>query len=161
MAFTIVPFYNVQSPVGRGVGGQGTDVMLVQYMLFHVCIQRRPHFTRNIGIFPPTAPPGIGPAAIFPFDGIYRPDLDKWITTFQSTATARGYGPLVVDGRIDRASVGWGKKSSGKAGGWRTIQALNLLMYQTCEVPYTQLPDLSDVPGALASELKRVMLPDW
>lgn len=161
MAFTIAPFYNVQSSVGRGVGGSRTDVMLVQYMLFHACVQRRPHFARNIGIFPPTAPPGMGAAALFPFDGVYRPDLDQWISTFQAQANAEGYGALVVDGRIDRANVGWGRKSSETAARWRTIQALNLILFRTCELPYDQLPNLSDLPAALAGELKRVVLPEF
>ena len=159
MALTVVPFYTVQSAVGRG-RGIGTDVMLVQYMLFHVCLQSRPFFTRNPGLFPSTAPRSVGPAAIFPFNGVYTPELDKWIMTFQQTANERGFGPLTVDGQINPPSVGWGRKPHVSGGHWYTIQALNILMYQKCERPYTELPNLSDVPAALAKDLTIVMLPD-
>jgi hypothetical protein len=137
--------------------------MLVQYMLFKVCIQPRPFFTRNVGIFGPTMPSDVNDAlAIFPYSGKYSPDLDKWIRNFQASANASRYGPLTVDGRINRAPVGWGKKSMGATGGhWYTIQALNLLMFQMCEGPYSELPRLSDVPAQLAQELQLVVLPEW
>jgi len=159
MAFTIVPFYNVDSTVGGG-SGLKTDVMLVQYMLFHVCIMQIPHFGRNLGRFGPTAPAGIGPDAIFPFTGLYTPDLDKWILNFQQHANRKGYGPLTTDGRVNRAPVGWGKNGGGSAGHWYTIQALNLLMYETSEGSYSDLPTLSDVPAELKKELRLVELPD-
>jgi hypothetical protein len=127
-------------------------------MLFHVCLQRNPNFTRNLGAFPTTAPAAIGPRAIFPFNGQYTPELDKWIETFQQTANTQGYGPLTVDGRVSPAPVGWGKKAKG--GGWYTIQALNLLMFKTCEQRYSALPDLSDIPRQLAGDLKLIVLPD-
>lgn len=161
LALTIVPFYNVQAPVGRGAGGATTDVMLVQYMLFHVCVQSSPHFGRNAGVFGPTSPPGIGPRALFPFTGIYTPELDEWILTFQRSANSRGYGRLVEDGKISRAPVGWGKRSKHRDSKWYTLQALNYIMYQKCEQPYTRLPDLSDIPAPLASDLKVVMTPEY
>jgi hypothetical protein len=158
MALTVVPFYTIQSPVGLG-SGFGTDVMLVQYMLFHVCVQPIPFFGRNLGLFGPTAP-AVGPAAIFAFTGVYTPELDQWILTFQQTANQRGFGPLTEDGQINPAPVGWGQKPHVSGAHWYTIQALNLLMYQRYERPYTELPTFSDVPAALAKDLTLVMLPD-
>ena len=154
MAFKIAPFYNVSSSVGRGAGGITSDVMLVQYMLFHVCIMPDPHFRRNGGWGSPVAPAGFGPAAIYPFTGVYTTDLDQWIVAFQEAANSRGMGVLAVDGRINRASVGWGRDSKQTSGRWSTIQALNELMYRFCEKPYSELPDLSDVPPQLRDSLK-------
>jgi hypothetical protein len=161
MAFKIAPFYNVQNSVGRGVGGSGSDVMLVQYMLFHVCIQPNPHFSNNRGEWTPVAPAGAGPGAIFPFDGIYRPELDDWIAVFQGAANRRGMGQLTIDGRINRAPVGWGKRSKQRAGRWFTIQALNELMWRFSEKPYSDLPNLSDIPGQLKTDLTRFDIPDF
>ncbi len=161
MAMTIAPFYNVQEAVGRGAGGYATDIMLVQYMLFKICINPRPYFDRNLGTFGPVLSGPNGGRALFPYTGVYSPDLDQWIMAFQKAANERGYGPLVADGKINRAPVGWGKRGSGSGGRWYTIQAMNLIMYRTAVQPYSSLPDLSDVPGALADELRRVVLPDW
>lgn len=159
MAFKIAPFYNVTNSVGRGVRGSGTDVMLVQYMLFHVCIMPDPHFRNNRDEWTPVAPAGAGPAAIFPFTGVYTPELDDWIAVFQDAANRRGMGTLTVDGRINRASVGWGKGSKQGTGRWFTIQALNELMWRFSEKPYSELPNLSDVPAQLKEDLSRFDIP--
>lgn len=106
-------------------------------------------------------PRGLGPEAIFPFSGIYTRDLDKWIGTFQTVANQRGFGPLTVDGMINPAPVGWGKRSIGKTGRWYTMQALNLIVLQKATIPWRGLPDASDLPGALADELKLVGLEDY
>jgi hypothetical protein len=159
MAFTVAAFFNVQGSVGRNGHNSETDVMLVQYMLFHACIQSVPNFTRNIGNFPVNSP-GIGPGAIFPTNGVYTSELDEWIRSFQRTANQSGLGPLTEDGRVDRAPVGWGKGSSA-AGTWYTIQALNYVLFTKAERPYSTLADFSDVPPRLAQELKLVVLPGW
>ena len=125
MAFKIAPFYNIHNSVGRGAGGSGSDVMLVQYMLFHVCVMPDPHFRSNRGEWTPVAPAGLGPGAIYPFTGLYTTELDQWISAFQEAANSRGMGVLTVDGRINRAPVGWGKHIKLTSGRWYTIQALN------------------------------------
>ncbi len=112
-----------------------------------------PHFNRNPGAWTPVIA-NAGLAAIFPYNGIYTKDLDKWIEVFQYEANKRGNGPLTVDGRINQAPVGWGN-SKKKAGTWYTIQALNLLTWRFCEVPYSNLHTLSDLPGMLKSEFSR------
>ena len=161
MAMTIVPFYNVTAAVGRGVGGYSTDIMLVQYMLFKICINPRPHFDRNLGLFGPVLSGPNGGRCLFPFTGAYSTDLDEWIMAFQRAANERGYGQLVVDGKINRAPVGWGQHSGGGHRSWYTIQAMNLIMYRTIVPPYVDFPNLSDMPAALGTELSRVALPEW
>jgi hypothetical protein len=159
MPHTILPFYNVDSRVG---GGQGRtmDVMLVQYMLFKVCINGLPHFNKQVG-FTPVAPDVSGPGAIFPFTGLYSRELDSWIRAFQMAANQRGYGPLTVDGMINPAPIGSGKRSIGKTGRWYTLQALNTLMAAKSEMPYSQLPLASDLPGVLANDLAVFGLEDY
>ena len=159
MPHTILPFYNVDSPVGGGKG-RPMDVMLVQYMLFKVCINGSPHFGKST-MFTPIAPPGSGPAAVFPFTGIYTRELDDWIRMFQERANQRGLGPLTVDGKINPAPIGWGKRSVGKTGKWYTMQALNLLMLQKAQIPYSELPSATDLPSALANDLKVFCLEDF
>ena len=160
MAHSILPFYNVTRPVGRGRGDK-LDVMLVQYMLFKVCINPRPHFAKSFK-FTPTAPEDVsGAGAIFPYDGVYTPELDKWIANFQYHATKRGYGPLTVDGVISPAPVGWGKLSIGRTNRWYTMQALNVLMLEKSERPYAELPSLDDLPPVLGQELKIFGLEDY
>lgn len=117
MAITMAPFYNVQGSVGSGGTNSRSDVMLVQYMLWHICIQTRPNWDRNY-VWTPFDPDGVhGPRAIFPCDGKYTSDLDKWIRCFQQTANERGMGPLTVDGRVNRAPVGWGTRQVVHAAG--------------------------------------------
>ena len=153
MPHTILPFYNVDSQVGGGKG-RPMDVMLVQYMLFKVCINGSPHFGKAT-MFTPTSPSNAsGPGAIFPFTGIYTRELDDWIKMFQERANQRGFGPLTVDGKINPAPVGWGKHSVGKTGKWYTMQALNLLMLHKAQIPYSQFPiAATDLPSMLAKDL--------
>jgi len=152
MAITMAPFYNVNARVGPGGANNPTDVMLVQYMLFTICIQPRPHWDKQSNIFTPTAP-DCGPGAIFPYTGVYAPELERWIRNFQETANQRGYGPLTVDGRVDPAPVGWGKPSGGGGPKWYTLQALNRLLYAFNPDSFANFPNLSDVPGPLAAAL--------
>ena len=159
MAHTILPFYNVDSRVGGGQG-KATDVMLVQYMLFKVCINGQPHFGRPTG-FTPVAANVSGPGAIFPFTGVYSRELDAWIRAFQTAANQRGFGPLTTDGMINPAPIGWGKRSIGKTGRWYTLQALNSLLLAKSEMPYSQLPLASDLPAVLAKDLAIFGLEDY
>lgn len=159
MPHQILPFYNVTSRVGGGTG-RSLDVMLVQYLLFKVCINGSPHFEKPT-MFTPMAPGGLGPAAIFPFSGRYTAELDQWIRTFQETANSRGFGPLTVDGKINPAPVGWGRRSIGKGGRWYTMQALNWLLIQKATIPWSELPEASDLPSALSDELRLMGLEDY
>lgn len=154
MAITMAPFYNVQGSVGSGGTNSRSDVMLVQYMLWHICIQTRPNWDRNY-VWTPFDPDGVhGPRAIFPCDGKYTSDLDKWIRCFQQTANERGMGPLTVDGRVNRAPVGWGKPSKLGPGKWYTLQAMNRLMYAMNADSFARLPQLDDVPPELKNDLR-------
>lgn len=159
MPHQILPFYNVTSRVGGG-SGRSLDVMLVQYFLFKVCINGTPHFEKST-LFTPMAPRGLGPEAIFPYTGRYTPQLDQWIGTFQVTANSRGFGPLTVDGRINPAPIGWGRRSIGKGGKWYTMQALNLLLMQKATIPWGDLAQASDLPSALSDELNLIRLEDY
>lgn len=153
MAITMAPFYNVNAAVGKGCQNYRTDVMLVQYMLFYICIQSRPHWDENHSFWTPNAPP-LGPQAIFPFTGDYNPELDAWIRDFQETANERGFGPLTVDGRINRAPVGWGRPSKLGVGHWYTLQAMNRVLYGCSPRSFANLPQLSDVPAPLSADLR-------
>lgn len=162
MARTVKPFYNISRPVGRGVGGLSTDVMLIQYMLWHILVQHRPDFANGrYGVLPRERGLDVGPAAIDPVNGVYTPDLDTWILLFQKVSNEKGLGPLTEDGRVDPSRVGWGQGSRGTAVGWNTMQALNFALQQQCTLrPYGELPGFSRVPESLASELRVVQLPD-
>ena len=74
--------------------------MLVQFMLYHACVMPNPNFGRNIGRFGPVIPPYIGNGPIYPFNGIYAPELDVWVEYFQMAANAEGFGPLGIDGCV-------------------------------------------------------------
>jgi hypothetical protein len=154
MAITMAPFYNVNSAVGPACQNFASDVMLVQYMLFHICVQPVPHWDKQHNVWTPNSP-GIGPQAIFPYTGIYTPELERWIGNFQLTANERGYGPLKVDGRINRAPVGWGRPSKAIGAHWYTLQAMNRLLYQFNADSFANLPNLSDLPASLAADLNR------
>ena len=159
MAIVIAPFYNVQYAVGKGLSNFSTDVMLVQYFLFHICVNPVPHWTGNRGNWTPVLLLS-GPGAIFPFNGVYTPELSDWIAVFQRAANERGLGPLTVDGRVNRAPVGWGKKSSGKAT-WYTLQAMNFLMWRFNDKAFASLGNVSDIPGALAKDLNGIQFSDY
>lgn len=168
MPSTVSAFFNVSNSVGKNGLNTGLDTMLVQYMLWHIMVQGHPNFTKrglwlhNIlpGQIPDPRFEGLGPQAIYPFNGRYNPELDKWILAFQIIANSEGFGPLVQDSRIDNSPVGWGLKSRHRTIPWRTIQALNLILYSKCDHYYSNLPNFSDVPGELQTYLLRVSLPD-
>lgn len=83
MAITMAPFYNVQGSVGSGGTNSRSDVMLVQYMLWHICIQTRPNWDRNY-VWTPFDPDGVhGPQAIFPCEGS---TLLIWINGFGASS---------------------------------------------------------------------------
>jgi len=159
MALTIAPFYNVQQVVGQGGSNLRSDVMLVQYMLFHICVSPTPHWDANHGSFSLLLL-SKGPGALFPFTGEFTPDLAEWIAVFQDHGTRRGEGPMSIDGRINRAPVGWGKPMAARSG-WYTIQAMNRLMWRFNSRSFAVLPTLSDVPPALAADLSRVQFTDF
>ena len=116
MAHTIAMFYNVDLSVGKGGANSSTDVMLVQYMLFHIMVQPIPNWVGQfLPGFPDNPASGIGPPALFPHNGIYTPQLDDWITTFQGDCNAIGFGPLTVDGRVNPSSTQLGKTVLGKS----------------------------------------------
>jgi hypothetical protein len=151
MALAIAPFYNVNYAVGAGRPNDRADVMLVQYFLFHIMINFD-GWRNNRGNWTPAAP-NIGPAAIFPYTGLYTPDLTLWIRCFQRTANERGDGPLATDGVIDRAHVGWGNPA--KPGhGWYTIQAMNRLMWRFNSDAFRNLAEVADLPAEVKADLK-------
>ena len=159
MARTVAMFYNVDLSVGKGGANSPTDVMLVQYMLWHICIQPRPNWEgQSLSVFPDN-PPNTGPEALFPHNGVYTKKLDDWIAMFQRDCSEMGhpYGPLTVDGRINRAPIDWGRPSSGRRT-WYTIQAMNLAMITMNNQSFLRLPNLSDVPAPLSSSLTRLIV---
>jgi hypothetical protein len=157
MAKTIAPFYNVDTSVGRGGVNSRTDVMLVQYMLWHIMIQSVPNWVGQFIPAFPNGPDGIGPEAIFPHNGIYTRDLDQWIVCFQQTCNqyaGHSLGGLTTDGHVDVAPGGWGKRSSGRPT-WYTIQAMNKALWIMNGASFANLPNLSDVPVELTKDLTR------
>lgn len=161
MAVCVVPFYNISCPVGKGVGGFSTDVMLVQYMLWISLIQTYPNYRRGrlSSTLPGEAGIDIGPQAIYPHNGIYHPELDLWISFFQLVVNVKsGWPPLVQDGRVDPAPVGWGHRSKGESNKWTTIQAMNYSLYTQCNGRYQDIPSLSCFPKPLAAELEMISI---
>ena len=66
MAHTIAMFYNVDLSVGKGGANSSTDVMLVQYMLFHIMVQPIPNWVGQfLPGFPDNPASGIGPRRCF------------------------------------------------------------------------------------------------
>lgn len=159
MAITIAPFYNVQYAVGPGQSNSRSDVLLVQYMLFNICVNRSGpwsggHDLLGGSILIPESPNGRGADGIFPYDGRWTPRTSEWISAFQWTCNQRGLGMLTVDGKINRAKVGWGKPGA-PSGGWYTIQAMNRVLMTINPDSFSRLPTLGDLPGDLRADLGR------
>ncbi|PWR20743.1 hypothetical protein DES42_107191 [Zavarzinia compransoris] len=160
MAIAIAPFYNVQYAVGPGKPNVDTDVMLVQYMLFTICVSTGPCWMGSnpnpIGgsvLIGPTAG-GKGGDGIYPVDGKFTSRTSDWIKAFQSVANQRSLGPLTVDGIVNRAPIGWGKPQAKKTGGWYTIQALNrCLQVMNGRTFRNFVEKATDAPAALRERL--------
>lgn len=160
MAITIAPFYNVQYAVGPGQSNMRSDVMLVQYMLFNICVGRSSNWTGGTDLLGGSVligetPSGRGADGIFPFDGRWTPRTSEWISAFQWACNQRGLGPLTVDGKINRAKVGWGKPGPASSG-WYTIQVMNRALLTLNGENFARLPTLSDLPAELRTDLGRV-----
>ncbi|WP_342362180.1 hypothetical protein [Terrarubrum flagellatum] len=74
MPYKVNPFYNIDSPVGKGQPNLPMDVKLVQYLLIKVA-------SRTQGKWTP-------PAAEIVADGVYTPALSEWILSYQTVVKA-------------------------------------------------------------------------
>ena len=88
MAYHLVPFYNIESSVGRHGANNREDVLLVQFFLSEVG-NRGPH---------PLPPP----ATKLKVDGNADSVLEEWIEWFQMSVR-KVHGKGIVDKRIDPA----------------------------------------------------------
>ena len=157
MPYTYLPFYDVSRGVGRGQPNSTLDVMLVQFMMGLINL--------NSGWETYHVFPGVlldsGPAAIYPADGIYKPDLSNWIREFQAVANRTKFGPLTVDGIVSPCKKAWGNKHLPK--GNYTIQAMNHILaasvqYGSQSDRFWNFADAPGIPGPLAKELKFMRL---
>ena len=64
--------------VGPGCPNQKTDVMLIQFMLAMMCMNSG---WPAMAFIPVWVNPN-GFAAIYPMDGVYKPELANWIKQF-------------------------------------------------------------------------------
>ena len=90
MAYNLVPFYNIDTAVGRNGVNQREDVLLVQFFLSEIG-KKGPH-------------PLPAPATKLSVNGVADELLEEWIEWFQlSVRKAQGSG--AVDKRIDPAKT--------------------------------------------------------
>ena len=147
MAHTIAPFYAIDASVGKLATNNTQDVMLVQFFLFSILID--PSWPTPWG---PWVPQGIGPEAIYPADGVYRPALVDWIRTFQEYANMNGQGPLIVDGVVSYGGRGWGDRATTTRR-WHAIHAMNHILFLTNKARFCDLPNDGSLPGGLKGAL--------
>ena len=151
------PFYNLHAAVGPSSATMRSDVFLVQYFIFFICIGSSKTWPGGFGPFGPTAPSDVnGSEGLFPFSGQFTPALGKWIRNFQTVANRRGFGPLTVDGAVHPAKVHWGHPPAG-ATGWFTIQALNHIMFMKNKDAFVSLANVDDVPAPVKEDIRRLM----
>jgi hypothetical protein len=152
MALTYAPFYDVEYPVGTNKMNASTDVMLVQYFLFHILVGSN----WNIP-YGPWVPESGGPAAIFPIDGVFKPGLVDWIKAFQTFANNNGLGPLFVDGFVSHGGAAWGRHKP-KAQRWYTIHAMNNVLFLANKQRFFNLAKDPTVPAALQTALDTMLV---
>jgi hypothetical protein len=135
MAGRMICMYELSSSVGRGTANSSrSDIMLVQYFLFSIYIGTK--FKTSFEI----QSTALNPAALFPTNGIFTPDLVAWIVTFQQDANQKGFGPLVADGRIDPGKAAWGIRQ-GRSTSHKTIMALNQVLVNADGDTFERLTD--------------------
>jgi hypothetical protein len=149
------PFYNVSGKVGPSSAEFRNDVLLVQYFLFFIMIGSSATWPGGFSQFGVTAPAGAGPDALFPFTGKFTPGLSVWIRHFQITANARGFGPLTVDGAVNRARTSWGLPVVANPG-FFTIQSMNHIMWLKNTRAFNNLAAESDLPPELKKDFTLV-----
>ncbi len=153
MAMTLTPYYDVLASVGRGGKNLPTDVMLIQYFL--TAIGKVPSYFHMELIDPVSGRLRTDWDAITSFNGNCSEILIECITRFQKEANKNGMGPLVVDGIINTGSRGWGRENV-KGTRWRTIMAMNEILYNFDKNSFLKLPDQPNLPGPLRADLKTI-----
>jgi len=155
MAYTVAPFYNVGSSVGRVGMNRPEDVMLVQYFFSSFSIDS---FGWGIPLLNgPDFMPAGGFAPIYPINGLYTPPLTDWILSFQITANQKGLGPLVTDGVVSHVESAWGNNQRSVSHRWYTIYLFNKLLFLADKVRFLNLATDSTVPPLLQNALKFVV----
>ncbi|MEP7367476.1 MAG: hypothetical protein ABI972_29805 [Acidobacteriota bacterium] len=149
MGFTFAPFYDVIFPVGEGQANHSDDVMLVQYFL---CVIYIAHggFNQNGNVLRNKRLSANGPGAIFPIDGVFKPDLGNWIKIFQGDARGSGF-PVGQDGIVSPADP---RRKGMK---WFTCQVMNLFVHRADARRHMTLADDPSVPNELKVALKRIV----
>jgi len=153
MAWTFAPFYDVMFPVGEGKDNHKDDVMLVQYFL---CVIYIGHggFNPNGNILNLKSLSREGPGAIFPIDGVFKPDLANWVKIIQFDAKRSGF-PVTVDGIVSPADP---RRKGMK---WFTSQVMNLYVHRADARRHMNLADDPSLPNELRASLKRIIFAGW
>jgi len=152
MTFTYPPFYDVEQSVGNGdYPNRGTDVMLVQFLLFTIMYDSTWPLPAPLP-GPDLPDTGSGLDAVYPIDGVVKEDLGAWIRAFQSFANAHGLGPVTVDGVVSHGGAAWGRVKP-RATNWWTVHAMNHVLFLGDKSRFCNLPTDSSLPDDLKQAL--------
>jgi len=153
MAMQAAPYYDVMDNVGPGCPNYISDVQLVQYFLFTITTLN----PWNVpAVFAPFTPPSVfGQAALYPYSGVYTPELSDWIRGFQAAANQQGFGPLIVDGKVNAANRLWGRRNVSNR--WYTILAMNDVLFRADKTRFLHLPNDPSLPVPLQSFLQQAI----
>ncbi len=128
MAYMIMPVYNIDSAVGEGAINRPDDVRLVQTMLIELA---------------KAEPPREPPPPLYA-DGVWSPNLEMWIGSFQTRLAQKNPGKVVVDGRIDpmpmKGNNDW--SASFGSGAWSSMYGLNWALHHYARAVHITLGDL-------------------
>ncbi len=152
MTFTYPPFYDVEQSVGNGTyPNSENDVRLVQFFLYTIMYDSR--WPLPSGLPGPDIPAvGSGLDAIFPIDGVVKPDLGAWIGAFQTFANDNDLGPVTADGVVSHGGAAWGRVKP-RAANWWTIHVMNHVLFLGDRVRFVSLPTDEAVPDDLKQAL--------
>jgi hypothetical protein len=123
----IMPVYNIDNSVGQRGVNQSGDVLLVQTMLIEIA----------------KTSPGWAPLSPLTPTGIYTPLLAEWIIAFQTRASSKTPGGVVIDGRVDPMPVKGATDWSASFGGGTksTMFGLNAILRRDAKAVHTGLAD--------------------
>lgn len=154
MAVRAAHYYDVFAHVGPSCPNYVPDVQLVQFFLFTMTSAN----AWNVpAVLMPFIPPGVtGQSALYPHTGIYTPELSQWIRAFQAAANDQGFGPLIVDGKVNPANKLWGRRNVSSH--WYTILAMNEVLIRANKPRFLDLPNDASLPPQLRSDLQGFVL---
>jgi hypothetical protein len=139
MAKKFIPFYNVETSVGKNSINANEDVLLVQFFL-----------TEIVKVPPFPIPPPSTPLAV---DGFPSPALEEWIWWFQNSCKQNGK-IITIDGRIDSAVP----HNGSIYGGHGTILHLNMSYRKRFRTAHNGLEIDPSCPGILRAKFSKDLI---